>query len=193
MPKLKYKNGSTWTELNLGAGGLDEYPVGSFYTSPYSLMWLEPTSYTRIETLDLQKSIKSPSALFGGNWVEIKQPFDYNHSYLFYCLYSQSSDFILDSFSPNVTYLPSFVYHSNLPDAYNKVTATDTYFNNQDSANKNVFYLYKNSDLKTSGIYTKMIFPIFINKWTDSGNLVSNNNNKGAAWYHCFRMWQRIA
>lgn len=72
MPKLKYKNGSTWTELNLGGVSLDNYPVNSIYYGPGFLGLPNDTNtnynYNPSPSID---SILSPAVLLGGTWARI--------------------------------------------------------------------------------------------------------------------------
>lgn len=79
MPKLKFKNGSTWTELSVGGGDLADYPVGSFYFSPtsfYIVSGIYSTPPTSDQepltgwTYDLKKE-SSPAAKLGGTWKSV--------------------------------------------------------------------------------------------------------------------------
>lgn len=99
MPSLKYKNGNTWSELQLGGGGLDEYPVGSFYFSPIAVYFFAEStasSSSYIATYDLQ-TINSPASIFGGNWYEIKFKISDSYSYYNFLGFTSTNDTELDN------------------------------------------------------------------------------------------------
>lgn len=56
MAKLKYKNGSTWTEVSASGNALDAWPIGSW-------MWI-PSAFITGGGMDV-----TPASLVGGSWA----------------------------------------------------------------------------------------------------------------------------
>lgn len=182
MAVLKYKNGSTWTELKLG-NGLNEYPVGSFYVSPFSIYALAGNyaqQQSWIASYDLLK-YPSPASLFGGSWTLI-QPSTLNNNYYLIGL-NDSNSFIQNILAKNISKDTTAFVGSTL----NTSPPIEQTFDPSYSGSSLSQSLYtKNGTIYGTGYFSNMV-------WKATGEGIKMNDGGLDYRYIICRVWQRIS
>lgn len=116
MPKLKFKNGSTWTELSVGGGSLDDYPIGSCYYGVVGIYGTSSGNDTSNRDMtaysyDLSQD-KSPALKFGGVWQEIIIPTSKEDLFIGYCMSPSNYSFAILGSDSSGNY-PCYFYYIN--------------------------------------------------------------------------------
>lgn len=195
MAILKYKNGSKWEELQMGGSGLDQYPIGSFYTSPESLIAYyaysaDTTSNinTYAYTYDVSTAA-SPAILFGGIWIELSQTFRIyqggtsNKSFVGYRNPNSNITAVFENPLSSLTYTAPV----NAIDAFYFGETDNGRIGEWSGTNSQISYNSSTSSWVPRGIYQDMYFDKIISP------SYSQNNMNMFYKTNCFRMWQRIA